>query len=78
MQTRMQTRVVLSTGQPKLPHDVPMPARLVVSVDLGHAFRAVPIDEQARLIEQGLTDALAVATEKLGALHEHAPEWVAA
>jgi hypothetical protein len=72
----MQTRVVLSTGQPKQPHDQPVPARLVVSVDLGHRFRALSIEEQCRAIEAALTDALEVACRKVEELH--VPEGVAA
>lgn len=61
----MQTRVVLSTGRPARSYDPPAEARLMVSVDLGHAFRAVPLDEQRRMIERGLTDALEITLAKL-------------
>lgn len=65
----MQTaRVVLSDGTEREAGQ-PRPATLFVSVPLGHSFRALPVEEQRRAIEDGLTDALALALDKLEALH---------
>ena len=62
----MLTRVVLSDGI--RPNGVqPAPASLFVVADLGHSFRALPLDEQRRLIEAALTDALDAALAKLEA-----------
>ena len=69
------TRVVLSLGHQ---HPVPRPATLFVSVELGHAFRALPLDEQRRMIEAGLTDALAEAYAKLDEANAPADEVAAA
>lgn len=62
----MQTaRVVLSDGGDNPFH--PRPASLFVVVELGHAFRALPLDEKRRMVEAGLTDALAITLDKLDA-----------
>lgn len=65
----MLARVVLSDGSPTLPTLPPRPASLFVVVELGHSFRALPLDERRRLIEQGLTDALGIAIEKVEDSH---------
>lgn len=59
----MLTRVVLSDGGDNPFH--PRPASLFVVCELGHAFRALPLDEKRRMIEAGLTEALATTLDKL-------------
>ena len=67
----MQTRVVLSDGI--RPGGVqPAPASLFVVADLGHSFRALPLDEQRRMIEAALTEALGLAIEKIEDAHTDA------
>lgn len=64
----MQTRVVLSDGT--RPNGIqPGPATLFVVTDLGHSFRALPLDEQRRMIEAALTEALGIAIEKVEDAH---------
>lgn len=41
---------------------------MFVSVDLGHAFRAMAIAEQRRAVESALEDALTIAYAKLDAM----------
>jgi hypothetical protein len=67
-------KVVLSTGAPTRPLDPPAPARLVVSADLGHSFRAIPLDEQRRVIEAALTASLELALAKLDEANAPADE----
>lgn len=64
------TKVVLSTGAPPRPHADPVPGRLVVSVDLGHSFRALPLATQRLIVESRLADALELTLAKLDSLTE--------
>lgn len=52
------TKVVLTEGRNGAP------ARLVVAVDLGHGFAALPPVLRREAIERALADALTVAEEK--------------
>lgn len=59
MRTVYPTKVVLTEGRDSAP------ARLVVSVDLGHGFRALSPVMQREAIERGLADACVLAEEKV-------------
>lgn len=64
-------KIVLSTGTPARPLDQPAPARLVVAIELGHSFRALPLDGQRRMVEDALGVALGLTLDKLDEMHAH-------